>query len=104
MTSQSPGWAEKLKGQTIVEDASEGLDMFLPSAGGQMGDGGRLRVEQWTATLFPVGAMGVSAGIAEHGSNGFCPCPGRCPPTSRLTLRSWERHESFDGGEVIFLN
>jgi hypothetical protein len=35
MTSQSPGWAEKLKGQTIVEDASEGLDMFLPSAGGK---------------------------------------------------------------------
>jgi hypothetical protein len=24
MTSQSPGWAEKLKGQTIVEDAMEG--------------------------------------------------------------------------------
>ena len=24
MTSKSPGWAEKLKGQTIVEDAMEG--------------------------------------------------------------------------------
>ena len=24
MTSQSPGWAERLKGQTIVEDAMEG--------------------------------------------------------------------------------